>query len=72
MDRTSGIKHTERTCFYYDDNNALIVSMEALEEALGLSRSTLDKAIKYLEENKWLVIRKLDTSNVYTINSEIA
>lgn len=55
-----------------DANNALIVSMEALEEALGLSRSTLDKAIKYLEENKWLVIRKLDTSNVYTINSEIA
>ena len=55
-----------------DANNALVVSMDALEEALGLSRSTLDKAIKYLEENKWLRIRKQGTSNVYVINPEIA
>lgn len=55
-----------------DANNALCVSMKALEEALGLSRSTLSRAIKYLEENKWLCIRKLGVSNVYTINSEIA
>lgn len=55
-----------------DANNALVVSMEALEEALGLSRSTLNRTITYLEENEWLYIRKLGTSNVYTINPEIA
>lgn len=55
-----------------DANNAFVVSMEALEEALVFSKSTLNKAIKYLEENKWLSIRKQGTSNVYTINPEIA
>lgn len=55
-----------------DANNAFVVSMEALEEALVFSKSTLNKAIKYLEENKWLRIRKQGTSNVYTINPEIA
>lgn len=53
-------------------NNALVVSMEALEEALVFSESTLSSAIEYLEKNKWLCISKLDTSNVYTINPEIA
>lgn len=55
-----------------DANNALCVSMKELEEALELSQSTLSAAIKYLEENKWLCIRKQDTCNVYTINPEIA
>lgn len=55
-----------------DANNAFVVSMETLEEALVFTRSDLNKAIKYLEENKWLRIRKQGTSNVYTINPEIA
>ena len=55
-----------------DANNALCVSMKELEKALELSKSTLNRAIKYLEENKWLVIHKLGTSNVYTINPYIA
>lgn len=55
-----------------DANNSLVVRMEALEETLVFTRSDLNKAIKYLEENKWLSIRKQGTSNVYTINPEIA
>lgn len=55
-----------------DANNAFVVSMETLKEALVFTRSDLNKAIKYLEENKWLRIRKQGTSNVYTINPEIA
>ena len=38
-------------------NNALCISMKTLEEALGLSESTLNRAIKYLEENKWIIIQ---------------
>ena len=55
-----------------DANNSLVVSMETLEKTLVFTRSDLNKAIKYLEENKWLSIRKQGTSNVYTINPEIA
>lgn len=55
-----------------DANNSLIVSMETLEETLVFTKNDLNKAIKYLEENNWLRIRKQDTSNVYTINPEIA
>lgn len=55
-----------------DASNAFVVSMEALEETLVFTRSDINKAIKYLEENKWLRIRKQDTSTVYTINPEIA
>lgn len=55
-----------------DANNSLVVSMETLEETLVFTRTDLNKAIKYLEENKWLRIRKQGTSNVYTINPEIA
>lgn len=43
-------------------NNALCISMKALEKTLGLSESTLNGAIKYLEENKWIVIQNDSTS----------
>ena len=54
-----------------DGNNALCVSMKALEEALNLSRSTLSRAVKYLKEKGWLCVLKTGTSNVYIINPEI-
>lgn len=54
-----------------DGNNALCISMKALEEALGLSRSTLSRAVKYLEKKGWLCILKTGTSNVYIINPDI-
>lgn len=54
-----------------DGNNALCVSMKALEEALGLSRSTLSRSVNYLEKKGWLCILKTGTSNVYIINPEI-
>lgn len=54
-----------------DGNNALCISMKALEEALELSRSTLSRAVKYLKEKGWLCILKTGTSNVYIINPDI-
>lgn len=54
-----------------DGNNALCISMKALEEALSFSRTSLWRAIKFLEEKGWLCILKTGTSNVYIINPEI-
>lgn len=54
-----------------DGNNALCISMKALEEALGLSRSTLSRAVKCLKEKGWLCVLKTGTSNVYIINPDI-
>lgn len=54
-----------------DGNNALCVSMKALEEALELSRSTLSRAVKHLKDKGWMCVLKTGTSNVYIINPEI-
>lgn len=54
-----------------DGNNALCISMKAMEEALELSRSTLSRAVKHLKEKGWLCVLKTGTSNVYIINPEI-
>lgn len=54
-----------------DGNNALCISMKAMEEALDLSRSTLSRAVKCLKEKGWLCVLKTGTSNVYIINPDI-
>lgn len=54
-----------------DGNNALCISMKALEEALELSRSTLSRAVRYLKDKGWLCVLKTGTSNVYIINPDI-
>lgn len=56
---------------HMDNNNALCVSMKALEEMLGYSRQTLSKAVKYLKENGWLCVLKSGTTNIYIINPNI-
>ena len=56
---------------HMDNNNALCVSMKALEEILGYSRQTLSKAVKYLKENGWLCVLKSGTSNIYVMNPNI-
>lgn len=56
---------------HMDNNNALCVSMKALEEMLGYSRQTLSKAVKYLKENGWLCVLKSGTTNIYIINPQI-
>lgn len=54
-----------------DGNNALCISMKALEEALELSRSTISRGVKYLKDKGWLCVMKTGTSNVYIINPDI-
>ena len=55
-----------------DGSNALVISMAALSEIMGLSRQTISKAVKYLSDNGWVCVMKSGTSNVYIINPDVA
>ena len=56
---------------HMDKRNAIIISQQAISEALGLNRRTIIRCIKYLVEKKALTIFKSGTSNIYAINSQI-
>lgn len=56
---------------HMDNNNALCVSMKALQEILGYSRQTLSKAVKHLKEKGWLCVLKSGTTNIYILNPEV-
>lgn len=49
--------------------NAVVCSYKFLMEVTGYSRTTLHRAIKLLQEEKWMQIVKLGTANAYVINS---
>lgn len=55
-----------------DTNNALVVSQQALAEALNVSRQTIYSAVLYLKKEKVLAVLKSGSTNIYAINSEIA
>ena len=54
-----------------DGYNALCISQQALQEALGISRTTLWRAVEYLKHLGWLHVLKTGTSNIYIINPEL-
>lgn len=49
-------------------HNAVMVSYVAMEEVLGMSRTTLFRAIKWLSEERLIVILKSGSSNIYTLD----
>lgn len=53
------------------NDNALVVSQTAMCEALGLARRTIQYAISYLQEHKYIAIIKSGTANVYCVNADI-
>jgi DNA-binding GntR family transcriptional regulator len=55
-----------------DKRNAIVVSQDALSEALRVSRMTIHRAVTILKEKKILAVIKSGGSNIYAINSEIA
>lgn len=54
---------------YY--NNSVIVSYQVLEEIYGFSRPTINRAIKYLKDNKYIDIVKSGNMNVYLVNATL-
>lgn len=57
---------------HMDTKNALACSFAVLEDYFGKSRMTIHRAIKVLEENGFIDILKMGTSNVYVVNHQIA
>lgn len=51
--------------------NSVMCSMTVIQEALGISKSTVIRAIRTLELRGFIFIKKSSTSNVYLLNNNI-
>lgn len=51
--------------------NAVVMSAEALGDAVGYSRSTIHRAVTLLENEQWLQVLKSGNTNAYVINSRV-
>lgn len=54
-----------------DHKNAICISFRTLGEILRYSRTTLHRAVKLLETERWIQIIKLGTANAYVMNSAV-
>lgn len=54
-----------------DTYNAVICSMQVLQEVLEIGRTTASNAIKVLKDNGFIAVLKSGTSNVYAINDSV-
>jgi len=52
-------------------DNCLVASQGAIGSAIGYSRQTVAKSIKFLNANRYIAIFKSGHSNVYTINADL-
>lgn len=71
-----GLDPTAAKIFFFiteqmDRANALVCSSEVLEEYTGLTRMTVYKKIKFLQEKGFLQVFKSGVSNVFVMNDEI-
>lgn len=57
---------------HMDNYNALSCSYTVFEDYFGISKSTVQRAIKLLKDNGFIDVLKMGTSNVYVVNTEIA
>lgn len=55
-----------------DRRNALVISQQALAEALDVSRMTIHTSTKYLKEKKAIDVLKSGNTNIYAVNAQIA
>jgi predicted transcriptional regulator len=57
---------------HMDKRNALVISQQALSEALSISRQTVYTSIRYLKKKKALAVFKSGSTNIYAVNAQIA
>lgn len=57
---------------HMDTRNALACSYSVFEDYFGKSRMTIYRAVKLLEENGFIDVLKMGTSNVYIVNTNLA
>jgi hypothetical protein len=56
---------------FMDSRNALVVSQQAIADALGLHKNTVYLAVKYLKEKKGLTVLRSSNTNIFAINAQI-
>lgn len=54
-----------------DRQNAVMISYKAMEQILGKSRPTLDRAIRLLKQDNWIQVVKVGTANAYVLNTGV-
>ncbi len=57
---------------HMDNRNALACSYSVFEDYFGKSKMTIYRGIKVLEENGFIDVLKMGTSNVYVVNEDLA
>lgn len=57
---------------HIDNKNALACSYSIFEDYFGKSKMTIYRGIKVLEENGFVSVLKMGTSNVYLVNEDLA
>ena len=56
---------------HMDGTNALGVPQKLMSDMMGVSRQTINGAIRYLEQNGWIQVYKLGKSNIYVVNPDV-
>lgn len=56
---------------FMDDRNALVVSQQAIGDALGLHRNTVSLAVKYLKAKHALTVLRSSNTHIFAINAQI-
>lgn len=54
-----------------DKQNAVMMSFKAMEQILGKSRATLDRAVRLLKQDSWIQVIKVGTANAYVLNESV-
>ena len=57
---------------HMDKRNALVISQEALAEAMGMHRTTIFRCTNYLKKKKAVDVVKSGSTNIYAVNAQIA
>lgn len=56
---------------HMDKYNAVVCSYKVFQEALGMSKATIQRSVAYLKEHGFLYVYKTGTSNVYVANKDL-
>ncbi len=52
-------------------SNAIVVSQQAIADAVGAKRQTVNQAIRYLAEHNFIQVLKVGAASVYVVNSRV-
>lgn len=56
---------------HMDKYNAVVCSYKVFQEALGMSKATVQRSVAYLKEHGFLYVYKTGISNVYVANKDL-